>query len=670
MALTFILILAYWLILSFFSFLGEGGSFFQAIFPVATQQLIIRFSGAFFIGLGNYLLLKKNRSIPNKAAYYASLPKEENKITSKKNDFDFSLPEQAKKDFKNEYLNYKVTSSILRLSFAHISLESFIKLALSLIISDKHFLNCLGAMVFCLGEQSNLLHLKGYHNISASLSDDCRAIGLKDCICGKAAGEKNIQFASDSGECPVSFTQRFSAKHKHYCLPLFHQGSLIGAVDFILDPQCQRSKEVDEYLMQLSNLIAMGIKNKQETKQITEINKCLAGLSEDPAEGIHNLVDLYGKIFVASFACYKRVDQEGGRLISAFQYNPSGYSDSWESKDLIGDEIVSGNKDFIVIKGLAGSKYADNNASIKHNDFSVCVGVKVEQAGRLVGVIYAFYKRDFSPGKREEDKLKAIASAISIEEGRIYENKVFQEACLKLKKTQSSLIQSKKLADVGQFSSGIVHEVRNPIGVILGGIEFLEKKIGTTDKEIGFALKRIKESTLRANSIVDNLLTFAKPSGKRDEILDLKGLVEETVSLLHYKTSLENIKVINQVRKSPFGIRANRNQIQQILFNLFLNAVEAMPQGGKLKIRVLESKVLKKQNKCVVQIVDTGEGIKKEDLSKMFEPFFTTKGQAKGTGLGLAMCKMLAEDNKAQLLISSQWGKGTTAKLIFPVISG
>jgi signal transduction histidine kinase len=184
------------------------------------------------------------------------------------------------------------------------------------------------------------------------------------------------------------------------------------------------------------------------------------------------------------------------------------------------------------------------------------------------------------------------------------------------------------------------------------------------------ALEKIKGSTLRANKIVQNLLTFSRPSARKNEVIDLKKLIEETLSLLGYKVSLVNIKIVNEVKYFSQGVIGDKNQIQQVLFNLFLNAIEAMPKGGKLKVKAYKAsspKELKGKNSCVVEITDTGEGILEQNLAKIFEPFFTTKRDSKGTGLGLAMCKMIVENNQGKLSIKSKLHKGATAEIFLPL---
>jgi len=239
----------------------------------------------------------------------------------------------------------------------------------------------------------------------------------------------------------------------------------------------------------------------------------------------------------------------------------------------------------------------------------------------------------------------------------------------KLKETQQELIQSEKLAALGRFSSGIAHEIKNPLGIILGGSEFIEMKLSRADSDVKTAINKIKESTFRANTIVQDLLKFARPSALKTEKIKPKDLINETLSLLKYRAPLIDIKIQTHFAKEKLHIEVDKNQMQQVLFNLLMNAIEAMPKGGAIiiktyKMALSESSLAKRL--CVIEIMDTGEGIPKKNLQKIFEPFFSTKKERKGTGLGLSMAKMIVNNNNGDLVIESKPGKRTTAKIVLP----
>ena len=244
----------------------------------------------------------------------------------------------------------------------------------------------------------------------------------------------------------------------------------------------------------------------------------------------------------------------------------------------------------------------------------------------------------------------------------------------KLKETQQELIQSEKLAALGRFASGVAHEVKNPLGVILGGMEFLEKKLSKgrrkPDKDIETAIEKIKSSVLKADSIIQGLLRFARPSELRIESVKVDDLVNETLSLLKYRAPLRNIEIRTGFSKEAIHVRVDRNQMEQVFFNLLINAVEAMPKGGQITINTCKSALSEfspEKTACAIEITDTGVGIPEENLSRIFEPFFTTRRKKKGTGLGLSITKVIVNNHKGDLTIKSKVGKGTKAVVKLPI---
>lgn len=285
-------------------------------------------------------------------------------------------------------------------------------------------------------------------------------------------------------------------------------------------------------------------------------------------------------------------------------------------------------------------------------------------SGNVLGAMDIFLKKGHPRIKREEEFLIAAANTLA----GVSQRKRFEE---RLKKIQYTLIQFEKLSALGRFSSGIAHEVKNPLGIILGGIEFLEKKLVVADKDVKMAMKKIKEATLRADSVVRNLLRFAMPAEIKLEKVTPQDLINDTLALLRYRVSLINIHFLIEFSKEDIFIEIDKNQIQQVLFNLIINAVEAMSKGGQIKIKVYKtmlSEIFADKPACVIEIIDSGEGIPPDNIPKLFEPFFTTKRDKKGTGLGLSVSKMILENHKGTLTIDSEYKKGTTAKVILPAI--
>ena len=238
-----------------------------------------------------------------------------------------------------------------------------------------------------------------------------------------------------------------------------------------------------------------------------------------------------------------------------------------------------------------------------------------------------------------------------------------EEELRKLRKNLLSLnlelIEREKLASLAKMASGVVHEIKTPLSVILTSLYLLKKKklfLPEAEKHI----KIIEEEIAKINEISDSLLKLAKSSAEVPlHWVNIKDAIEEIVEELKLSGKLENVEVKNLLPHDFPPIFANLSSLREIFQNLFLNAVEAME--GKGEIRVYGKK---SGERAHVYIEDNGPGISKLDLPKVFDPFFTTKPG--GTGLGLAVTYALVKGCKGDIRVESEEGRGTKFELIFP----
>lgn len=229
------------------------------------------------------------------------------------------------------------------------------------------------------------------------------------------------------------------------------------------------------------------------------------------------------------------------------------------------------------------------------------------------------------------------------------------------KRLESQLIQSEKMAAIGQLAAGIAHEIRNPLGIILNAVYDLGEIANTDNPEVREDLQIAKEEIDRAQEIITNLLEFSRDSGTEMEAVNLNDLLRKTLQLMHKFLETHNVKV--QTTWGRVGTcSANQNALRQVFLNLITNAVQAMPNGGELRVRT------QRQAKTCVQIEvsDTGVGIEKEHLSDIFNPFFTTKDPGQGTGLGLSVVHSVIKRYQGNISVHSEPGKGTTFLIDLP----
>jgi two-component system, sporulation sensor kinase A len=223
------------------------------------------------------------------------------------------------------------------------------------------------------------------------------------------------------------------------------------------------------------------------------------------------------------------------------------------------------------------------------------------------------------------------------------------------KKTQELLLQSEKLSIAGQLAAGIAHEVRNPLTTIKGFLQLLEFEIENKNY-----LRIIQSEMDRIELILSELLVLAKPQDTKFHTENLKLLIEDVTTLYDAQANMKNVQM-DIVHDSGFlMMRCDKNQLKQVLINFLKNAIEAMPNGGNIKIETTKLG----ENKVKILIQDTGTGIPQHILKKIGQPFFTTKEG--GTGLGVMISKQIIENHNGTLHIWSDH-KGTIIEIILPI---
>jgi two-component system NtrC family sensor kinase len=238
------------------------------------------------------------------------------------------------------------------------------------------------------------------------------------------------------------------------------------------------------------------------------------------------------------------------------------------------------------------------------------------------------------------------------------ETKVEQRST-ELKAMQGHLIQTEKLAAIGKLAAGVAHEINNPLTGVLTNSSLLLEDLpaGNPMRE---ELQVIVDETLRCRKIVKGLLDFARQTKPQKQLVDMNSVVEDVLALVRNQASFRNISLETILDPELPAVMADRDQMRQVVLNIVLNAAEAMPCGGSIKV------ISRRDGAGFVEIdvKDTGPGIPDEVKDKLFEPFFTTKKT--GTGLGLAIAYGIMERHKGTIDFASVQGQGTTISLRLP----
>ncbi len=234
-----------------------------------------------------------------------------------------------------------------------------------------------------------------------------------------------------------------------------------------------------------------------------------------------------------------------------------------------------------------------------------------------------------------------------------------------LESRQEQLVQSRKIAAVGTLTSGIAHELNNPINNISLILESLVEDGMTMGRSERLRLFRAAMAhTDRASETVKNLLEFSRASHPKMENISIEEIVDKTARLVKNELRLNNIKFSKKIEDGIPTMNVDRSGIQQVLLNLFINSIQAMPRGGDLKVLTRLGDSLKEAR---IDVEDTGEGIPSDQLKSIFDPFFTTRKEGEGTGLGLSVSYSIIKKHGGRIEVKSTPGQGTCFSIFLPI---
>ncbi len=253
------------------------------------------------------------------------------------------------------------------------------------------------------------------------------------------------------------------------------------------------------------------------------------------------------------------------------------------------------------------------------------------------------------------------AEAERLYQESIQRNKELAEINARLQATQLQLVQSEKLAAIGQLTAGIVHDVKNPLAVVKGLAEIMQDE-PTIPEEFRKELRVMRESAEKGNRIVSDLLKFARQSAPEMKAQDMRETVEAAIRLTTYLIREARVQLVKEIPEKPIFAKYDAQQIEQVLINMIHNAIHAMPNRGTLRIGLVGD-----DDAVRISLADTGTGIAPEHLKRIFDPFFTTKPEGKGTGLGLSVSYGIIANHRGRIEVQSELGKGTTFTIILPI---
>ncbi len=232
----------------------------------------------------------------------------------------------------------------------------------------------------------------------------------------------------------------------------------------------------------------------------------------------------------------------------------------------------------------------------------------------------------------------------------------------KLKTLEDHVKRVEKLASMGEMAAGMAHEIKNPLASLAGSIQLLKEDIPPNPYHEKL-MQIILRETDRLSELINNFLMFARPPAGKQVMVLLGEAVTEVISLFDKDPRRSRNVTVHSNLDGTIWVRFDPVQLRQVLWNLLLNAAEAIEKKGEIRIRLSQAKT----NTAVLDITDTGSGMSRDTIAQIFDPFFTTK--PRGTGLGLSLVYRILESNRCRIDVDSQIGRGTTIALTFPTVS-
>ena len=240
-----------------------------------------------------------------------------------------------------------------------------------------------------------------------------------------------------------------------------------------------------------------------------------------------------------------------------------------------------------------------------------------------------------------------------------------KEALEEKERTQKQLIQSEKFAALGIVAAGIAHEVKNPLAIIIQGVEYLRTSTGA-DALLNDVVERINKSAFRADSIIKGLLSFTRQMPIQAEQVEIETVIDETLSFIEHQLKLKHIKLVKQFSSELPKLTIDLNQIKQVFLNVLLNSIDALQDGGTITISADPVMSASGQLHLQTIVADTGCGIPKDKIEKVFDPFYTTKDDSRNSGLGLSITKGIIDKHHGTVRIESDVEKGTQVIIGLP----
>jgi two-component system sensor histidine kinase HydH len=561
--------------------------------------------------------------------------------------------------------NTKEINALLEISQA-IASGLYLEDVLRLIVTvTANLMNSKICSLWILDERDQKLKLKATQSISEEYLKE-RSLAIGEGVVGHVALHNQPMAIPDVLKEPLYKEKELAKKEglvSMLSVPMGIKEKVIGVINCYTSYPRSFSKSEEETLTTVANQAAICIENSglMETLDIDEILKlALEGLTKNIGFDRARLYMVNEKTNTLECKMAVGIDEE----------KIKGITLRLDPEDSVAARSIFEKKPFIISDAKQDPRI---NPFLREKfDLHSLLVVPLLAKEKALGTIAADFAEPNKNITREilesvmafaQQAGLAIHNAFMYQELKAFSRQMeekIQKTTADLRKTEAQLIRSEKLAALGQLAAGIAHEIRNPLTSINILIHSLTEKLSTKNSRWE-DLKVIEEEILRINEIVNQFLRFAKPASPLFEKADLVPIFEDTLQLLRPQIERERISVQKEFKPLPL-ITVDQEQIKQVILNLLINAIQAMPKEGRLG---LSARVSKQGRWIELTIQDSGIGIPPEDIDKLFDPFFSTKEG--GIGLGLSIAHRIVDQHHGKIEVESNPGKGTRFTISLPI---
>ncbi len=409
-------------------------------------------------------------------------------------------------------------------------------------------------------------------------------------------------------------------------VPMNFRGRLLGVLGVASDRTDRFSESDLSLLTAVASQVAMAVENALLFKDLQDKTGELASQNTELAKATGQISQLISSA-------------EKERSFSVRFDNP-GLNKCWEIKKCGSVDCPSYKSENLRCWQVAGTHCGGEVQGVFAQKFGRCEKCevyKMARSGSLAGLGEAFN------------------NMMAMLEQQVDEQRQLQE----------QLLQSTKLASLGELAANIAHEINNPLTGVLSYSALLQRGLEPDDPSAR-SLKTIENETMRARDIVRNLLDFARQEGLRKRKVSIKGVMDDTLMLLRKQADLINVKVVLDYEEDVPQVYVDVNQMKQVFINILNNALHAMEDGGRLTVSIKAAKPDGRRPWVEVAFADTGGGIPAEKMDLVFNPFYTSKDVGKGTGLGLSVSQRIVEEHNGTIEVNSKVGVGSTFTVKLP----